>query len=532
MRLHLLALLLVFTTSLMAQVEVFQDLPPSRQREAVENVGLLGTEISNSTETEPRQTKNEDEAPYQKFNPEWNIYKRDYLISIRDHGKDFCLYAGWASHLKDGKCQHPADLPKESHERKSYFRKDACKGTQVSCNPVLYGFRRNHNGSLFCVESKGTDLVAEKCLNESHSTEEDPTTKDPLDKRLEFLREQYNQLHPLEQFPLFRFLYQGCLCPSAGKMAVENLNKVQESSACLTTLKTMTKNHCEVKWMPDTLHGLHDTLKIYSELPPSKESAKIQLQNLRNYLKKNDNYVYNHLCSDKLEDTPPPICFIERTVTNKGSSTFKVSWPKDTLPMTLIKWGNNESETEEATYTDEKVKNGVTVVLKDEKGQLTIECAFGEDPPPPPSEKEKFKISTSVTKKEATTYTVKATVTPTSPSAVIAWSFKKADGLKLEKGWEKKEEPNPKPSIDLAGMPEGEQDTTPSSPSPREITQTREFKDYEVCAKLTVDGKNHGESCSKIDRKVTVPSNANLKPGGQSQQYIRGTSDTSAVGIK
>lgn len=535
MKMYLVSVLFFVSTSLIAQVEVFQDLPPSRQREEIENIPVLGTEISNSTETEPRQTDGDEdsESPYQKFNPEWNMYKKDYLVSIRDHGKDFCLYAGWPSHLKNGKCQHPADLPKDSHERKSYTRKEMCKGTEVSCNPVIYGFRRNHKGLLFCVESKGTDPVAEKCLKESHSAEEDATTKDPLEKRLEFLRHEYNQLHPREQFPLFRFLYQGCLCPSAGKMATENLKKVQESDACFHTLKTMTKNQCDLKWMPDTLHGLHDSLKVFYNLPQSKDSIKVQYDALKEYIRKNDSHSFNQLCSDKLEDTPPPVCSIEKLSSEKDSSTYKVSWPKDNLPMTSIKWSNNESESEEATYTEEEIKKGVAVTMKHSKLQLTIECSIEDSQPTPSGADKEYKISTSLVEKNTATYTVKATVTPETDKAVIAWSLKNASGLEVKKGWEKKAKPKKtKPTIDIAGMPEGE-DSTPSKTenSIREITQSREYKDYEACAKLTVNGKDYGESCSKIDRKIIVP--ANLKPGsGQGQQYIRGTSDTSAVGIK
>jgi len=530
MKMYLMSVLFFLSTSLLAQVEVFQDLPPSLQREQIENIPVLGTEISNSTETEPRQTSQDQESPFQNFNPEWSIYKKDYLISIRDHGKDFCLYAGWPSRLKDGKCQHPADLPKSSHERKSYTKKEMCKGTEVSCNPVIYGFRRKHKGLLFCVESKGTDSVAEKCLEESHGTKEDITTKDSLEDRKKFLYSQYSQLHPAEGDPIFYFLFQGCLCPSAGKMSTENLKKVQASEACFNLLKTMSKNHCEDVRIPDSLRNLQWVLNIYFKLPPTKESTRVQHQALIEAVS-NDGTT-KKICSEDLGERPPPLCTIEKLSSEKDASTYKVSWPKDQLPMNSIKWSNNESELEEATYSEEEAKKGVSVVLRDEKRQLTIECNL-EDTPPPPPEKEKFEIKTSLIEKNTATYTVKATVTPDTDKAVITWSLKNASGLEVKKGWEKKTKPKKtKPTIDIAGMPE-EEVSTPSKTenSIREITQTREYKDYDACAKLTVNGKDYGESCSKIDRKIIVP--ANLKPGsGQGQQYIRGTSDTSAVGIK
>lgn len=152
-------------------------------------------------------------------------------------------------------------------------------------------------------------------------------------------------------------------------------------------------------------------------------------------------------------------------------------------------------------------------------------------------------LSVDVTNPGAESYDIKATTT-NDAGWTFTWSIEAPEGKTVEKSWETAE-----PESDGAASAVVDDGSTgdangaeaaaadASGPS-KEITQPRYDYDYQVCGNLTKEGQNPKKDCAKVDKKgsgspdgnrFTPNVNPNLQPGGQ---MIRGTSDTSAIGIR
>lgn len=155
-----------------------------------------------------------------------------------------------------------------------------------------------------------------------------------------------------------------------------------------------------------------------------------------------------------------------------------------------------------------------------------------ENPTPKPADNEKTPtLKVTATEKDAKSYTVKA-----DKKDDEGWSFSwfiTGETSDVSKDWE------PKAETPVAGVPQDGSTTQPSAPAaPGEFVQKRGKSDYQICGKLTKTGKTDIQSCATInklaeDNKPVVPP----QQGGQNmpmppQPMIRGSSDTSAIGVR
>lgn len=152
-------------------------------------------------------------------------------------------------------------------------------------------------------------------------------------------------------------------------------------------------------------------------------------------------------------------------------------------------------------------------------------------------------LSVTIKNRGADSYDIEAT-TSNDTGWTFSWNVKKPEGKTVEESWNAAEPESTGPATAVVDDGSSREATDAgasldnSGPS-KEITQPRYDFDYEVCGNLAKSGETSKEQCVKVDKKdsgstdarnrFTPNVNPNLQPGGQ---MIRGTSDTSAIGIR
>jgi hypothetical protein len=149
---------------------------------------------------------------------QWKDYGAEFssLIS-RANGKQ-CVYAGWVSQVVGQYCTHPSLLPASSSEKKAYNQTSCPNVKDISCNPVIFGFKQASKESLFCVPAgipnDNAHNSALKCMQKALSSE-----GDGREARLAFLRA--NLLKPENARiveDVYKYLNKTCVCPGSNPM--------------------------------------------------------------------------------------------------------------------------------------------------------------------------------------------------------------------------------------------------------------------------------------------------------------------------
>lgn len=149
---------------------------------------------------------------------QWRDYGAEFTSLInRSNGKQ-CVYAGWVSQVVGQYCTHPALLPASATEKKAY-NQSACPNTnEISCNPVIFGFKQASKETLFCVPAgianDNAHNAALRCMNKALSSE-----GDGKEARLAFLRA--NLLKPENARiveDVYKYLNKTCVCPGSNPM--------------------------------------------------------------------------------------------------------------------------------------------------------------------------------------------------------------------------------------------------------------------------------------------------------------------------
>jgi hypothetical protein len=145
----------------------------------------------------------------------WKTYATEYTTLLKKPNNVQCVYAGWVSQVINGDCVQPSTLPKASAEFKVYKEAGGCEGTsQISCNPVVFGFKEQKAGSLFCVPAGKTNGNAHNSSLNCMKKALDSKEGDSKEARLKFLRDELSRPeNKVVIEDVYKFLNQACLCP-------------------------------------------------------------------------------------------------------------------------------------------------------------------------------------------------------------------------------------------------------------------------------------------------------------------------------
>lgn len=162
-------------------------------------------------------------------NQRWNAMANDFkTLSSRDkEGDGNCVFAGWISRTRGNICVHPrAEELRGTPENVAYMANDkkGCNtaqklGKHIECNPVIFGYKKKSEGTLFCVS---TDSNAEnssfECMKAAlgEVVSGRGLTFDSKEERLKDLRDRYSDPANRQVFDsVFGFNMKTCICPTA-----------------------------------------------------------------------------------------------------------------------------------------------------------------------------------------------------------------------------------------------------------------------------------------------------------------------------
>lgn len=206
----------------------------------------------------------DDKAPNADFKKYSDQYTR--IMTGAKSAKNTCVFAGWISKVVGGFCKHPKDIPNtKDPARLAYIDNSQvtkCPGTQISCNPAIYGFRSLKNKSLFCVETKakpGEEAEAHNssynCMRYSlnHLDAKDPKQPgDSKEDRLSFLKAELQKESNRVAFDnIHGHVFDACLCDGKGN-----------SSTLSATYRAYMKPHRTCFGLMYSLRSIHNGCEI------------------------------------------------------------------------------------------------------------------------------------------------------------------------------------------------------------------------------------------------------------------------------
>jgi hypothetical protein len=137
---------------------------------------------------------------------DWNDFASRFLSTLSG-AKDnsLCIFAGWPSSMQNNLCRHPSTTSKMSEYQ------NTCGVGQVSCSPLIFGYKKIASKSLFCAptddQAKNSAL---ECMKQALKDPADPDA-DSKDTRLNFLKDKL-AANPAIINQIYKFTYQTCLC--------------------------------------------------------------------------------------------------------------------------------------------------------------------------------------------------------------------------------------------------------------------------------------------------------------------------------
>ena len=180
----------------------------------------------------------------------WNNSAATFGRLINNNNHNQCIYAGWVSRVVGGFCTHPTRLPAHSAEARAYGRGSNCPGpNQITCNPLVYGYKKSSTETLFCVEAGAVNNHAENsslnCL-EAATREFENSETDSKEERLAYLIGALND-NPEVLANVYKFIYQTCICDvGPGAMNQEYQARVRPHRTCYGLMQMMANTTCEV----------------------------------------------------------------------------------------------------------------------------------------------------------------------------------------------------------------------------------------------------------------------------------------------
>lgn len=518
----------------------------------------------------------------------WEQLADEFYKNVTTKSSSKCIYAGWVSEMqgKPALCVHPSFInpksPGSVPESMTYAPQDGCTGrNQITCNPVVFGYKSESEKSLFCVpagvpESHNSAL---NCMKAALSDTAEAKT-DSKEKRLQHLRERL-VAKPDAFANVQKFIYQYCICEtSPNGTNKEYHDRVRPHRTCFGMIEMVAETSIceEPKIDIDTT--------IFKKLRDAATSGKISKSSgggaIDSFYKKflkdvktSSPTEYQALCPNdsvapKPEEKKPEIvadtkpkhsCIEIKCIIPVGGKPEdkKEEKPGEAKFGCMYSFSNGE----EAAYPDElptespaskDVKELKVKVSFDKKPaqELTCPVVFEEQDmtvaDPTPAKKPGIKLE--LKEKSGKTQKVHATVTDREGYKIV-W---KRIGFNSDKKPAKPEEK--KPDIKYAGTDEAEKKPEEKKPDDKksedkgtEILSDNEDKEdvtvpiitseYRLCADLVGgDGNSAASDCATIPKgsesaPTPTPQPINRGAAGQQQGMpTRMGNDTSAMGIK
>lgn len=535
----------------------------------------------------------------------WDDLADDFYnqINTKSSGKipGKCIYAGWISEMRGNPalCVHPNFInpksPGSIPETMSYATEDGCQGkNQITCNPVVFGYKSESNKSLFCVpagvpESHNSAL---SCMKAALSEKQDGAT-DSKEKRLQHLRERL-VAKPQAFANVQKFIYQYCVCEASPNGTNKSYHdRIRPHRTCFGMIEMVAETSIceEPKIDIDTA--------IFKKLRDAASSGQISKNSsgssidafYKNFLgdvKKSNPTEYKALCpNDNMpeiiakpkEEEVKPVVVKEEPKTK----TYSCQQANCAVKATAAKPQEEEKSSTPPTEGDKPAAAGpasnISCMFKfvDEAGVAVDPDAMLETAPASREEKE-IKVSASFAGKpqDFTCPIAYEDVKPDEPTKTPGIKLELKDktdttqkliatatdreGLKIvwkRSGYKatKKEEPKKEESkIKVAGEEEEAktEDKKPEEKKPEDgsefltenddqttITAPRISTDYTVCAQLVgEDKKSVAEDCKKVPKAADKKTPTGLPPvdrgmaSPQQQMPGRMGNDTSAMGIR
>lgn len=202
----------------------------------LETAGIINLKIKNPVtkvplvikQTGDTKTTTTPEVPELLAKPKksWEDLAEDFhkQVTTPSRGKvsGKCIYGGWVSEMQGnpGLCVHPNFInpknPGSVPETKTYINQNGCNGkNQITCNPVIFGYKSESEKSLFCVpaglpESHNSAL---SCMKAALSDKVDAHT-DSKEERIQNLRKRL-VAKPAAFENVQKFIYQYCVCETS-----------------------------------------------------------------------------------------------------------------------------------------------------------------------------------------------------------------------------------------------------------------------------------------------------------------------------
>ncbi len=198
-----------------------------------------------------------------------------------------CIYGGWASQIvtvsKSGSvCVHPSKAKdKDIVEAYKAVKSDCVAPDQISCNPMVFGFKKSANKTPFCVDTAGNKAhnASYECMRSALKV--DAKDQDPKEVRLNAMKDAMAK-NPVGFNDVQKYIFKTCACgggnmnesykayirPHRTCYGMMNSLKNFQNKEC-SDLASIAKDHSEfaVKWNEFFSDNNIKELKI----PPSKE---------------------------------------------------------------------------------------------------------------------------------------------------------------------------------------------------------------------------------------------------------------------
>lgn len=140
-----------------------------------------------------------------------------------------CLYAGWVSEIVNGKCTHPLNL---KGTIANAYKKGDCGKNQISCNPLIFGYKSAQNKTLFCADAGVAHSVnsSVNCMRQALADPPAPGA-DLKEARLSFLKE--NTAKYIDNIQ--KLVFKTCICePKENPLPNQKINEAYRGKIRLT----------------------------------------------------------------------------------------------------------------------------------------------------------------------------------------------------------------------------------------------------------------------------------------------------------
>lgn len=461
-----------------------------------------------------------------------------------------CIYAGWISRTvpvidhRTGKrevCQHPKYIRNGANtpEAKAYAKSSSCgqrSPNTIACNPAIFGFKNQAQGSQFCVPSgpSHSENSSFACMQLSLGLKQEAGA-DPAEKRMEYLKKQFEG-NPELMNNLFGFVYQTCLCNTQEKEIINQdyLSRTRPHRTCLGLVNTIAEtNHCvEFNTVKSTdMQMIKDIREFTNNIATKKSGSQLDsdYRELLETLKTRFSRDYARICGGEIppeddgkeEDAKSPEISCSLDV-SEDKAVLKLSSPEGVSSEIIATHWNPAPEGDgvlnEIPFGDAKeVSLKVEVKINDQVE--TLDCKSAKNP----KDKDIPTISIKTTESTETTQKLGTTTNPENidegwkyvwrRSKVSSSDTKKTPPTTLvvqsdsndEESEEKSEEENTAKAEEQAPS---KNEGTLLNNDKETYSAPKESEPYNVCVKLVNGEQESNEACETInptEEKTDLP---------------------------